>query len=229
MGNFLTKLSNKLSFLSDKYLDDDEQREFEQNKKAQEAQDELSRKREQLQQEEDREREEKIAAEEKAAAELARRSEFNVETLFHRTCLGILKQFMGLISFLLMLYGGHISANEAIGYSISMRILSFVYGCLAFFIVIPRSFYYTFWLKKEQHFYTFLPISTHLPNGNFENFFLTPFCYVHDQYIDKAKAEILEQYKVAFENSRNIKRSPPPPAPPPPAPPAAPSAPASLT
>jgi hypothetical protein len=190
----LTKLTDKIQYTVSKQLDDPEAAEYANQQKAQAIQDSAVQKREQEKQKEDAKvaaKKEKDAA---AAAELVRRSEFKPQRAIGGAAIQILSIFGSLVLILIMLYAGHIAANEAIGYGIPFRLLSFLYGALFFFYVIPKSFYDTFYLKKVKHFYTFLPLSTYVPTGNIESFFLTPFCYVEDSFSAEAKKAVETLY-----------------------------------
>jgi len=180
--SLLTKLSNKIQYEVSKNLDDPEAAEYANQQKAQELQDSASQQRELQDQKDTAAAEAKKAEDEKEAADLARRSEFKAGRALGDSANEILKIFGSLVLTMILLYAGHIAANEAIGYRNPFRLLSFLYGAIFFFYVIPKSFYDTLYLKKVKHFYTFLPLSTYVPTGNIESFFLTPFCYVEDSF-----------------------------------------------
>lgn len=192
--SLLTKLSNKIQYSVSKNLDDPEAAEYASQQKVQELQDAESQKREQQEQEDAAAAEAKKAEDEKEAVELARRSEFKASRAIGNSANEILKIFGSLVLVIILCYAGHIAANEAIGYRIPFRLLSFLYGAIFFFYVIPKSFYDTLYLKKVKHFYTFLPLSTYVPTGNIESFFLTPFCYVEDSFSAEARKEVEALY-----------------------------------
>jgi len=188
--SLLTKLSNKIQYITSKQLDDPEAEEYARQQKAQEKQDLAIKKREKEQEKKDAEAAAKKKEEDAKAAELVRRSEFKPGRAIGNSATQILKILGSLVLVLVMLYGGHLASNEAIGYKYPFRILYFLYGALLFIFVIPKSFYDSFILKKIKHFYSFFPLSTYVPTGNLESFFLTPFCYVEDQYSTEARKAV---------------------------------------
>jgi hypothetical protein len=133
---------------------------------------------------------------------VADRSEFKPQRATGNVAAGIVKGFMSLILTLLILYGGHLAANEAIGYKIPFRILSFVYGCLFFFIEIPKMLIRRYWYEIKPAYYTYLPISTYEPMGDLEILFLGAFCYKEDNASQMARATVEALYKTAFEKSQ---------------------------
>ena len=199
--SLLTKLSNKIQHITSKQLDDPETEAYIKQQKIQEAQDAAAQQRQEKQNEEEKKAKEKKAAAAAKAADIARRSEFKPGRVASTSASKILKIFGSMVLTMLMLYGGHLAANEAIGYRNPFRLLSFLYGALLFIYVIPKSFYDSLVLKKDQHFYTFLPLSTYVPVGNFESFFLTPFCYTEDGFSAEARKAVHSLYENAFKAS----------------------------
>ena len=199
--SLLEKLSNKIQYITSKQLDDPQAEEYARQQKAQKKQDLAIKKREQEKEKDDAKAQAKKAEEDAKAAELVRRSEFKPGRAIGNSATQILKILGSLVLVLLMLYGGHLAANEAIGYKYPFRILYFLYGALLFIFVIPKSFYDSFILKKIKHFYTFFPLSTYVPTGNLESFFLTPFCYVEDQYSTEARKAVEALYSNGLSES----------------------------
>lgn len=136
------------------------------------------------------------------AKALAERSEFKPQRATSNIAAGIIKGFMQFILALVILYGGHLAANEAIGYKIPFRLLSFVYGCIFFFIEIPKMLIRRYWYQIKPPYYTYLPISTYEPNGDLEVLFLGGFCYKEDDASKLARSAVETMYKTAFEKSQ---------------------------
>ena len=136
-------------------------------------------------------------AEDKAAAEdLAKRSKFSSpQSFLGKAASKMLSIFTILIILGLALYAGKLEANKAIGYSVPMRIVSFIYGALFFFIVIPRSLYDIYGLKKTLPDYAPLPIWNYVPNGQAEQIFLGAFSYVEDADSKAAREVVVQLYK----------------------------------
>jgi hypothetical protein len=136
------------------------------------------------------------------ASSLAERSTFSVKRAMRNTASGILTGFMSLILICFILYGGHLAANQAIGYKIPFRILSFIYGCIFFFIEIPKSFIRRYWYQIQIPYYSYLPLSTYQPVGDFETIFLGGFCYKEDETSNAARAAVEALYKTAFDKTQ---------------------------
>ena len=143
----------------------------------------------------------RLKAEEDAKA-LSERSEFKPVRATGNVAAGIIKGFMQFILTLIILYGGHLAANEAIGYKIPFRILSFAYGCLFFFIEIPKMLFRRYWYQIKPPYYTYFPLSTYEPKGDLEILFLGAFCYKEDEASQMARATVETLYKTAFEKSQ---------------------------
>ena len=123
----------------------------------------------------------KSAKDRAEAEELARRSQFSSPQSFAgKVGSNMLSTFKTLVLVGFALYAGKIEANKAIGYSVPMRIVSFIYGALLFFIVIPRSLYEIYGLEKKIPDYAPLPIWNYVPNGWVEKIFFGLFSYVED-------------------------------------------------
>jgi hypothetical protein len=136
------------------------------------------------------------------AQDMADRSEFKPQRATSNIASGIISGFMRFILTLIMLYGGHLAANEAIGHKIPFRILSFVYGCVFFFIQIPKMLFYRYWYQIKPPYYTYFPLSTYEPKGDLEILFLGAFCYKEDEGSQMARAAVETLYKTAFEKSQ---------------------------
>jgi hypothetical protein len=143
----------------------------------------------------------RLKAEEDAKA-LAERSQFKPVRATGNVASGIIKGFMNFILALIILYGGHLAANEAIGYKVPFRILSFLYGCIFFFIEIPKMLIRRYWYQIKPPYYTYFPLSTYVPNGDLEVLFLGGFCYKEDEASQMARATVETLYKTAFEKSQ---------------------------
>ena len=200
--SLLTQVSNKIQYSISQWASDPEAETYAKDKAKQDEQDAET-------QERLNEAKEKGAAAAAAKAEadaeaksMADRSEFKPQRATGNVAAGIIKGFMNLILTLVILYGGHLAANEAIGYKIPFRILSFVYGCLFFFIEIPKMLIRRYWYQIKPAYYTYLPISTYEPMGDLEILFLGAFCYKEDNASQMARATVESLYKTAFEKSQ---------------------------
>ena len=136
------------------------------------------------------------------ASSLAQRSTFSVKRALRNTASGILTGFLSLILICFILYGGHLAANEAIGYKIPFRILSFIYGCIFFFIEIPKSFIRRYWYQIQIPYYSYLPLSTYQPVGDFETILLGGFCYKENENSSAARSAVETLYKSAFDKTQ---------------------------
>lgn len=197
--SLLTGISNKIQFLISKQISDPQADAYAKQQEAQAKQDAETRKREKKANQDRLREQEKQDEKNKADAELKRRSEFSMRQLFRDTAGQILGYTMSLILLVIVLYGGHIAANEAIGYRAPFRILSFIFGSLGFFYYIPRLLYKIHWKREVVPMYTFLPISVYQPTGFFEKIIFGPFSYEEDQYALDARAIVEELYKSSFK------------------------------
>ena len=200
--SLLTQISNKLQYSISQWASDPEAEAYakEQAKQRQhdaEAQERIN----QTKLESDKNFNEKAEADAKAK-ELAERSEFKPQRATSNIAAGIIKGFFQFIFTLIVLYGGHLAANEAIGYKIPFRILSFLYGCMFFFIQIPKMLISRYWYQIKPPYYTYLPISTYEPNGDLEVLFLGGFCYKEDEASTMARAAVETLYRTAFEKTQ---------------------------
>ena len=200
--SLLTQISNKIQYSISQWASDPEADAYAKQQAKQREQDAEVEQR-------SRETKEKgdaaAAAKEESdakAKELAERSEFKPQRATSNIAAGIIKGFMQFIFTLIMLYGGHLAANEAIGYKIPFRILSFAYGCLFFFIEIPKMLIRRYAYQIKPPYYTYFPLSTYEPNGDFEILFLGAFCYKEDEASQMARAAVETLYKTAFEKTQ---------------------------
>jgi len=136
------------------------------------------------------------------AKALSERSQFKPQRATGNVASGIIRGFMNFILTLVILYGGHLAMNEAIGYKIPFRILSFAYGCLFFFIEIPKMLIRRYAYQIKPPYYTYFPLSTYEPNGDLEILFVGPFCYKEDEASQMARATVETLYRTAFEKSQ---------------------------
>ena len=134
-----------------------------------------------------------------AAEKLSARSKSSLSGFAGKSSRGILIAFIVLASLAVATYGGHLAANRDIGYSPAGRFLSFIYGTLIFPVLIGKHIWDTFKEGKITPNYAFLPLSTYVPNGEFEKLILGPFCYTPDQTTVDATAKVAQQYLEAFQ------------------------------
>jgi hypothetical protein len=195
MGNTLTLVVNKIQYEADKYLKDPEADNHAKQLAAQKIQDEAKAKRKALLSKSKEELEEKAIKDKAEAEELASRSQFSSpQTFLAKASKAIITTFFSFLLIGIMLYAGKLEANKAIGYSPPMRIVSFIYGALFFFIVIPKSLYDIYWLKKKIPDYAALPIWNYVPNGFVEQVFFGLFSYIEDGDMKAAREEITRLY-----------------------------------
>ena len=199
MGNTLTLAYNKVQYLVSKNLTDPEAANFAKQQAAQAAQDKAAAERKAAADAKKNLNEEQKKAEIEAAMELQRKSQFSTpKTFAAKVSDRIISTFKSLLFTALALYGGYISANKAIGYNIPFRLLSFLYGSLLWYIVIPIALFDIYYRKITLPNYAFLPLSTHVPANKFENFFIGAFCYKEDATSRAAKEEVRSQYESGF-------------------------------
>lgn len=200
--SLLEQVSNKLQYSVSQWASDPEAEAYaKQRAKQKEQDDKIQSRLDEAKAKADKDAKAKEESDAKAQ-NIADRSEFKPKRAASNIASGIIKGFMSLILTLTILYGGHLAANEAIGYSIPVRILSFVYGCLLFFIEIPKMLIRRFWYNSMPPYYTYLPLSTYQPNGDLEILFLGAFCYKEDEKSAAAKAAVESLYRAAFDKSQ---------------------------
>ena len=242
--SLLTSLSNKIQYMIAKNTSDPEAEEYAKQQADQAAADaKVKEERDKLAKQASDDADIKRKKDEEAAA-LADRSKFKPTELIGDVARNILSVIGILILVFFLLYGGHIAANKAIGYKVPFRILSFLYGIVFSFWVVPKSVYDVYWKKETLPYFTFLPISTYEPVGDIEKIFVGGFCYKEDEVSSAARAAVAALYSDAFTKSVSAapaiakaavaavasvaaKNSAPAPAPPPPAPAPPPPAPAA--
>ena len=242
--SLLTSLSNKIQYMIAKNTSDPEAGEYAKQQADQAAADaKVKEERDKLAKQASDDADIKRKKDEEAAA-LTDRSKFKPTELIGDVARNILSVIGILILVFFLLYGGHIAANKAIGYKVPFRILSFLYGIVFSFWVVPKSVYDVYWKKETLPYFTFLPISTYEPVGDIEKIFVGGFCYKEDEVSSAARAAVAALYSDAFTKSVNAapaiakaavaavasvaaKNSAPAPAPPPPAPAPPPPAPAA--
>ena len=199
MGNTLTLAYNKVQYMVAKNLSDPEADNFAKQQAAQAAQDKLVADRKKAEDAKKSLTEEQKKAENEAAMELQRKSQFSTPKDFAAKASDkVIAVFKSLLFIALSLYGGYISSNKAIGYNIPFRLLSFLYGSLLWFIVIPLALIDIYYRKKVLPNYAFLPLSTHVPSNKFENFFIGAFCYKEDAASKAARQLVMSQYESGF-------------------------------
>jgi hypothetical protein len=200
--NLFTQIGNKIQYSISKWASDPEADAYAKEQAKQQEQDAETQKRINEAKEKGESSSEARAESDAKAKELAERSEFKPQRATSNIAAGIIKGFMSLIFTLIVLYGGHLAANQAIGYKIPFRLLSFLYGCIFFFIEIPKMLIRRYWYQIKPPYYTYLPISTYVPNGDLEVLFLGGFCYKEDEASQMARATVETLYKTAFEKSQ---------------------------
>jgi hypothetical protein len=206
--NLIRSLYNKVQYLVSKNVSDPKADAYARQQELQnkhdeavrEREEEIAKEKEELAKDEE-ERLAKQATEEKKASDLSVRSRFDTKQLVHDSAIGILKALGSLIYTILCLYGGYISANNAIGYNNPFRILSFIYGSIFAFYVIPMAIYRVYGKGETMHHYSFLPLSTYVPKGNFEYVLIGPYCYQEDESSVAARRAVEILYSDAYNKS----------------------------
>ena len=201
--SLLTSLSNKIEYMIAKSTSDPEAEDYAKQKADQAAADaKVKEEQDKLAKQTAEDADIKRKKDEEAAA-LADRSKFKPKELIGDIARNILSVIGILILVFFLLYGGHIAANKAIGYKVPFRILSFLYGIVFSFWVVPKSVYDVYWKKETLPYFTFLPISTYEPVGDIEKIFLGGFCYKEDEVSSAARAAVAALYSDAFTKSVN--------------------------
>jgi hypothetical protein len=142
------------------------------------------------------------------AAKLSARSKASLSGFAGKSAKGILQAFIILACIAVAMYGGHIAANHDIGYSPAGRLVSFFYGCILSPFIICKYIWNIFYDKMEIPMWGFLPLSTYVPNGDLEVFFLGPFCYKEDQGSIDARARVAQSYLEAFQRTAPLATPP---------------------
>jgi hypothetical protein len=199
--SLLTSLSNKINYIVAQNVSDPQADAYaeqqaiqaEQNKKVKDAEAAKAK------------AEAKAAADKKesdeAAAALAARSKFSPRKLAYNAANGILKAFLILFVIGIAFYGGHIVANKAIGYSVPFRILTFLYGSIFSFWIIPKSLYDVYAKGEILPYYSFLPLVAYEPAGIIEQFFIGAFCYNENESSKAATNAVTKLYSDAYTKS----------------------------
>jgi hypothetical protein len=202
--SLVTSLYNKVQYLASTQISDPEADAFAKQKAEQLKQDAETKKREEKAAKAKAEAEAKTLEEKEAAANLASRSKFDSSQLIADSANGIIKATLILIAISILFYGGHLAANQAIGYGVPFRILSFIYGCLTAFYGIPMMIYKIYVKGETLQTYSFLPISTYVPNGTLESIFFGPFCYQENEASVAARAAVETLYSNAYKKSTQV-------------------------
>ena len=198
----LTQISNKVQYMASQTLNDPDADAYAKEKAKQDAQDAETQSRLDDAKAKAEEDAAKKAKEDADAAKLVDRSKFMPLRAAKTIANDILAGFFYFFVVCVILYAGHLAANDAIGYNAPFRILSFIYGCIFFFIVLPKALYEKCWLNKEFHGYTMLPISRYATKGDLEYFLMGAFCYVDDDYSISARKAVETLYSEAFKKSQ---------------------------
>jgi len=199
--SFLTSLANKITYQINKAVSDPEADAYAaaQAKQAEQDAAVAANKAEKDSQKEAKDKADKEAKD--AAEKLSARSNSSVSGFVGGSSQQIIIVVCVLIYVTVALYGGHLAANNDIGFSPAGRIVSFIYGTILFPVLIVKYIWDTFKEGKKIHNYGFLPISTYVPTGDFEKLILGPFCYVPDQESVDATAKVAQQYLEAFQRT----------------------------
>jgi len=200
--SLLTQISNKVQYNVSQALDDPEAEAHAKQRADQAQQDAFAKQRlEDAKAKEDKENAEKAQAA-TDAEDLQKRSTFDTNRATSSVANGILKTFFSLIFFAVVIYGGHLAANEAIGYNNPFRILTFLYGCLFFWFYIIKTLIFKFYYKMKIPYYGFIPLTTYQPDGTFEKIIYGLFTYTEDNEYHAAKSHVEELYRTAFQKTQ---------------------------
>ena len=202
--SLLASLNNKIQYNIAKAAEDPAADAYAKQQEKQAKQDAEVAKRKKEEEEKKALDEENKRREEERAKKLAARSKFSVGGTISQAAKGIITFLIVLVFFAFMFYGGHIAANKDIGYSMPGRLVSFAYGSLMAWYLVPKALLDTYWFKKQQPFYAFLPITTYVPQGTFQEIFLGPFCYTEDDASQKAREAVKAMYEAAYPNKMDV-------------------------
>lgn len=200
--SLLTQISNKIQYTISEVVNDPKAEEYAKQKEIQEKHDAEVKAREKDAEKKAKEDAEKKAELDLEAKKLTERSEVNISKTSANIASEILTGFLIFLLIFFVLYGGHLAANDSIGYKIPFRILSFLYGCIFFFIEIPKMFIRTYYYNSIPKYYTFLPLSTYEPKSDLETIFYGWFCYKEDEFSTAARSAVDTLYKTAFDKSQ---------------------------
>lgn len=202
MSSITASLYNKAQYLLSKSVSDPKADAYAKQQAEQLKQDAEMKKREEKAAADKAAAEAKAEKEAEKAAELAARSRFDYKELISDSAKTILTTLGSVLLACFLLYGGHLAANQAIGYKVPFRILSFVYGALAAIYVIPMSLYKVYGKGETLPYYSFLPISIYVPNGTLEEIFLGGFCYQEDEASVAARSAVEALYSNGYKKSQ---------------------------
>ena len=200
MGIF-TSIYNKISYKFSQYFDDPDANAHAEEQAAQKQQDAEAKQRADAEAKKAKQDADNSAKSQEDAKSLNDRSSFSSSRAAGKISYGVWNILFSLIMFVLMIAGGYIAANEAIGYNAPFKILSFIYGALCFWFVIPRVLIKEYWYKIKPQYFTLLPLSTYKPASGIERFFLGPFCYEEDARVHAAKEAVELLYKNGYLKS----------------------------
>lgn len=204
----LTSLSNKISYMVNTAVSDPKADAYAKDKAKQAEQDARVAKNKEKS---DADAAAKAKAEQDAkdeAAKLSARSKASISGFLAQSSQGILTAFIVITCIAVALYGGHIAANQDIGYSPAGRLVSFMYGCILSPIIIIKYVLNIYYFNIPVPMWGFLPLSTYVPNGDMETFFLSPFCYKEDQGSIDARAKVAQNYLEAFQRTAPLAQPP---------------------
>lgn len=191
----LKQLYNKAVNKLDKELDDPKAEEMAKRAEAQAKQEAAVAARLEKEEKAKQKAEAKrLLAEQKAKA-LQERAEFNVGKTIRSASSNIITITIVIGVVMISLYGGHLAANNAIGYSPWMRMLMFIYGSLLSIIIIPKTLYEVYWLGQPKDYYTFLPLTTYVPQNRFEEIVFGPVCYEDSEKVRAARDAVKNLYE----------------------------------
>ena len=121
-----------------------------------------------------------------------------------------LSVFLSLILIVIILFGGCLAANMAIGRTIYYRIFYFLFACLPW--ITPFVYVYAALLQLRGRgvtIYSMLPITTTPATTRLGKVMLLPFLYVQDANIDDKTKEFMD----SLEQMASVVLSRPPPSP----------------
>lgn len=202
MSSITTSLYNKAQYLFSKTISDPKADAYAKQQAEQAKHDAEKKEREKKAAADKAAADEKAAKDAEKAADLAARSKFDYKELISDSAKTILTTFGSVLLALVLLYGGHLAANQAIGYKTPFRILSFIYGALGAIYIIPMSLYKVYGKGETLPYYSFLPISTYVPNGTLEEIFLGGFCYQEDEASVAARSAVETLYSNGYKKSQ---------------------------
>jgi len=201
--SLLTSLYNKVQYLASKNLSDPNAEVYAKQQAEQIKQDKETRRREAVAASKEADKLANDESDAAAAKALALRSKFDHKSLISDIATHALTGIIIAVVIILMGIGGYLAANQAIGYNNPFRILSFIYGCLAFFYVIPRSLYLIYGKGETLPSYALLPLYVYVPSSdiNVKKTCNYIFCYQEDEASVKARSLIENLYSKVHAES----------------------------